>query len=135
MAVITEVNPGGMLETAQVAITEKAPAVGETMQAVTTQVYTSPGSAPADIPVMDGEISAFVGSQNSVSYFINAELQDVVNYYRQQMPLNGWQESATDSLLSEDVVEIKYVKGDRSAVVVLTEIPFVGQTTVVISID
>jgi hypothetical protein len=134
-AVITEINPGGLLETAQNAITEKAPLVGETLQAAVTEVYTSPDSAPDDIPVMDGEISAFIGSPKSVSYFINAEFQDVVDFYRQQMPLKGWQEKKSDDFLNEDVIEIEYYKQNRSATVVLTHIPFVGQTTVVITID
>lgn len=134
-AMITEVNPEGMLETAQVVITEKAPLAGETMQAVVTQVYTSPESVPDDIPVMDGELSAFIGSSQSVSYFVNAAFQDVVNFYRQQMPVMGWQEKKSGDLLNEDIVEMEYVKGNRKATVVLTQIPFVGQTTVVITFD
>jgi hypothetical protein len=135
IAVITEVNPGGILETAQVAITEKAPLVGKTMQAVVTEVYTSPEEAPPDIPVMDGEKSAFIGSPESVSYFINTELQDVINFYRQQMPVKGWQEKVSDGFSNADIVKIKYQKENRTATIVLTQIPFVGQTTVVITID
>jgi hypothetical protein len=134
-AVITQVNPSGLLETAQLVVTEKAPSVGKTVQAVVTEVYTSPESAPADIPVMKGDINAFIGSQKSVSYFVNAELQDVLNFYRQQMPLKGWQEQNSGNLSNKDLVEIHYQKTGHTATVILTQIPFMGQTTVVITID
>ena len=51
------------------------------------------------------------------------------------MPLIGWQENATDRLLEENVVTLEYQKENRTATVVLTQIPYFGQTTVVITID
>jgi hypothetical protein len=135
MAFVTDVDTSGVLETAQAAITEKAPVIGETMQAVSTEVYTSPENAPEDIPVMDGELSAFIGSPKSVSYFINAELQDVADFYKREMPVKGWQESSTNSIPTENIIELEYEKEGRKAKIILTQIPFVGQTTVVISIE
>ncbi len=134
MAFVTQVEESGVLETAQAAITVNAPGLGETVQAVSTQVYTSPEDAPADIPLYEGEKSAFIGSPQSVSYFADAEFQDVVDFYKREMPANGWQLKGTEKVTGDTMFEAEYEKEDRSAVVVVTQVPFVGQTTVVISI-
>jgi len=134
-ALITEVDTSGMLETAQAAITEQAPVLGSTMEALSTEIYTSPQDAPPDIPIMEAERSAFVGTAKAVSYMINAEFDDVVSYYRAEMPKNGWQEAPSDTTSTSSLVELKYTKDGRTATVVITQVPFVGQTTVVITID
>lgn len=135
MAFVTEVDQSGVLETAQAAITVNAPGLGETVQAVSTEVYTSPEEAPADIPLYEGEKSAFIGTSQSVSYFVDAEFQDVVNFYKNEMPANGWQQKGSENATGDTMVEIEFEKEGRSAVVVVTQVPFVGQTTVVISIE
>lgn len=134
-ALITEVDTSGIMETAQAAITENAPEIEGTLQAFTTEVYTSPEEAPPDIPIMEGEKSAFVGTAEAVSYFINAELQEVVDFYKREMPVNGWQEAPSDGISNENMVELQFTKGGRKAVLVITQVPFVGQTTIVITIE
>jgi hypothetical protein len=131
----TQVDESGVLKTAQAAITEKAPGIGETAQAIVTEVYTSPEEAPADIPIMDGEKSAFVGTSQAVSYFINAEFQDAVDFYKKEMPNKGWQADTSKDSTSENLVELHFTKDNRSATVVITQIPFVGQTTIAITIE
>lgn len=133
-ALITDVDTSGILETAQAAITEQAPVLGGTVQAFSTEIYTSPEQAPPDIPIMEGEKSAFVGTAEAVSYFLNADLKDAVNFYRTEMPKNGWQEDTSDNVSSDNLVELKFTKGGRTASVVVTQVPFVGQTTIVITI-
>ncbi len=135
MAMVTQIDESGMMETAQAAFTESAAGIGETAQAITTQVYTSPEEAPADIPVMEGETSGFIGTSQSVSYFIDADYRDVLDFYKREMPANGWQEVAGEGFSNDTMAEIQYQKGNRKASVVVTEVPFVGQTTVVITIQ
>jgi len=134
-ALITEVDQSGIIETAQSAITENAPGLGETAQALSTEVYTSPEEAPADIPIIAGEISAFIGSPQAVSYFVSTDMKEVLSFYQREMPNNGWQEVAGQGFSNENMAEIHFEKGGRKAVLVITQVPFVGQTTVVITIE
>jgi hypothetical protein len=140
---ITEIVPPGMEETVMVgiptfqsAITEIAP----TLEAVTTQVYMSPEQAPADIPIMPGDTSAFVGSPQAISYVTTADFNKVVDFYKTEMPNKGWKsvDSGTgpsEALPGMSEVELNFQKDSRKANVVITEIPFVGQTTVVINLE
>ena len=140
--IVTQLPPGvgetamAVMPTVQSAITEFAP----TLEAISTEVYTSPEQAPEDIPIMPGESSAFVGSPQAISYVTTAEFDKVVDFYKSEMPNKGW--SSTDSGSEPSVaapglsnVELHFEKDTRKATVVITEIPFVGQTTVVISIE
>lgn len=130
-AMITQVEESGIVETAQSAITEQAP----TLQAFVTEVYTDPEKAPPDIPVMEGEKTAFIGTPTTVSYFINTETAQVVDFYKREMPLQGWTFLEADSTESDLNTELQFQKGGRKAVVLITEVPFVGQTTIVITIE
>jgi hypothetical protein len=151
---ITQIVPPGMEETIQAgmptiqsAITEMAPTIesaiteiAPTLEAVTTQVYTSPSEAPADIPIMPGETSAFVGSPQAISYVTTADFNKVVDSYKSEMPNKGWKSVDTGTAPSEAApgmsnAELHFEKDTRKASVVITEIPFVGQTTVVITIE
>jgi hypothetical protein len=134
-AIATKFDESGIVETAQSAITEQVPEIKDTVQAISTEVYTSPEGAPADIPIMDGERSAFIGTSNSVTYTINADFNHVVDFYRQQMPINGWQQSGSGNSSSENLDQTKWEKGGRTANVLITQIPFVGQEIVTITIE
>jgi len=130
-AMITQVEESGVIETAQSAITEQAP----TIQAFVTEVYMDPEKAPPDIPVMEGEKSAFIGTPSAVSYFINTEVAQVVDFYKKEMPVQGWTFLEADSTESDLNTELHFQKGGRKAIVMITEVPFVGQTTIVITIE
>ncbi len=134
-ALVTEMDQSGIIETAQSAITENIPEMGETAQAFTTEVYTSPEEAPADIPIIAGETSAFIGSPKAVSYFVSLDLKDVLDFYKREMPNNGWQQLTAQGFTNENMAELHFEKGGRKAVLVITQVPFVGQTTVVITIE
>jgi hypothetical protein len=128
---LTEVMP-----TLQAAITEIAP----TLEAVSTQMYTSPEQAPADIPIMPGETSAFVGSPQAISYVTKADFNKVVDFYKTEMPNKGWKSVDTGTGPSVAVpgmsnAELHFEKDTRKATVIITEIPVVGGTTVVINIE
>jgi hypothetical protein len=152
--IITQIVPPGMEETIQAgmptfqaAITEIAPTfeagiteIAPTFEALSTEIYTSPEQAPADIPIMPGETSAFVGQADSITYVIDADFNKVVDFYKSEMPNKGWTASDTGSGPSASVpgmsnVELHFTKDTRKATVVITEIPFVGQTTVQINLE
>ncbi len=126
---LTEVLP-----TLQAAITEGAP----TLEALTTQMYTSPEQAPADIPIVPGDTSAFVGSPQAISYVTTADFNKVVDFYKTEMPNKGWKSVDTGPSVAAPGLsnaEMHFEKDTRKVTVVITEIPFVGQTTVVINIE
>jgi len=142
-ALITEIVPPGVEETVQAgmptmlaAITEIAP----TLEAITTQVYTSPEDAPADIPIIPGETSAFVGSAQAISYVTTSDFNQVVDFYKTEMLNKGWTSVDSGTGPSVEVpgmsnAELHFQKDSRKATVIITEIPFVGQTTVVINLE
>jgi len=151
---ITQIVPPGMEQTVQAgmptiqsAITEMAPTlqsamtnIAPTLEAVSTQVYTSPSEAPADIPIVPGETSAFVGSPQAISYVTKADFNKVVDFYKTEMPNKGWKSVDTGAAPSVSApgmsnAELHFEKDTRKVTVVITEIPFVGQTTVVINIE
>jgi hypothetical protein len=118
------------------AITEIAP----TFEAITTQVYTSPEDAPADIPIIPGETSAFVGSAQAISYVTTSDFNQVVDFYKTEMLNKGWTSVDSGTGPSVEVpgmsnAELHFQKDSRKATVIITEIPFVGQTTVVINLE
>ena len=62
-AVVTEVSGSSLPKTAEALVTQVSNGgLQETAKSVVTQVYTSPEQAPQDIPIMEGEKNAFVGS-------------------------------------------------------------------------
>jgi len=142
-ALITEFVPPGMEETLQSGIPTMQAAITEimpTFEAITTQVYTSPEDAPADIPIIPGETSAFVGSAQAISYVTTSDFNQVVDFYKTEMLNKGWTSVDSGTGPSVEVpgmsnAELHFQKDSRKATVIITEIPFVGQTTVVINLE
>lgn len=119
VAMATEAEQSGFLETAQVFATE-----GFSM-----------GETPTDIPVMDPEQARdFFGSKDVVSYTTENEFQSVLDFYKTQMPENGWNEIPDESSESENVAVLKFEKSDRTATVTLTVNPSDQSTFVMILI-
>ena len=111
-----------------------------TVVAMTTDVFMDPTQVPADIPIMPGDTTAFVGSAQAISYVTTADFNKVVDFYKTEMPNKGWKLVDTGTGSSEAVpgmsdAELHFEKGTRKATVVITEIPFIGQTTVVINLE
>ncbi|MEA3350590.1 MAG: hypothetical protein U9Q82_08225 [Chloroflexota bacterium] len=91
-ALVTEAEESGLISTMQAAITqlpEQSSDVKATIDVVLTQgAY---GEAPPDIPIVDGEKEQFFGSDNLVSYTTPLSFQEVLGFYRDQMPDYDWQ--------------------------------------------
>lgn len=115
-------------------ITEMAPLTTQ-MAPLTTEMGISSGDAPADIPIMEGTTTGLVATAQSVSYFINADLNQALTFYQTEMPKNGWTQVESGSRVGESDAELHFEKDGRKAIVILATIPFVNQTTVVITIE
>ena len=135
-AVATDIDESGLQETAQAVVTEiDESGVKETAQAFATEIVVEPGDVPPDIPIMDGEKEAFVGSDQVISYFIKAEFQDVLNYYQAEMPARGWTQVDAGTIVTDTTATLQYEKDGRRVDIILGEVPFVGQVTVVINMQ
>jgi hypothetical protein len=115
-------------------ITEMAPMTTQ-IAPLTTQLGISSGNAPDDIPIMDGEKNGFVASPQAVSYFINTDLQKALAFYQTEMPKKGWTLVESGTRIGDNDAELHFEKDGRKAIVILALIPFVNQTTVVITLE
>ena len=134
-ALATEIDESGLQETALAVATDIGESgIPETAQAFATDIVIDPGDVPADIPIFEGEKEAFVGSDQVISYFVKAEFQDVLNYYQSEMPARGWTAVDTGTVVTDSTANLIFKKDGREVTIVIGEVPFVGQVTVVISL-
>lgn len=132
-AVSTSVEQGmELLNTLPAIVTEfEGSGIAETAKSVVTEMPVLSGEKPDDIPVMEGATS-LAGSTEVVSYITDAGLQAVVDFYKREMPANGWSEVKVE--VKSDTAELKYSKGSREAEITIVQIPFINQTNVTIQI-
>ncbi len=131
-ALATEQGPG-LIETVLAVATQEGPAMLETAQAYITQ--SAPGNAPEDIPVIEGQKEMFYQSPVLVSYIVTVPYAQAVEFYKNQMPANGWSKVEQDWVETEMLSNLQFEKNDRKASVLLTSAPGEGKATVVITIS
>jgi hypothetical protein len=90
------------------------------------------GTAPDDIPIMGAQAENLTQSSGMVSFTTSVELATVLEYYKNQMPANGWEKVEQGSLEAENSAVLKYVKGDRAASVTLNRNPGGGTIVAII---
>jgi hypothetical protein len=128
-AFFTEQGPA-LLATAQ-AVATQYPGLMETAQALATQGL--PQNSPAlDIPMLPGENQLLVSTPDTLSYSTPADMSTVLDFYRTEMPRQGWNPVAQGTLETENVAVLNYVRGEQSAS--LTINPVSGQTIVTINL-
>lgn len=145
LALATGFQESGLLKTAQSVATEKGPELLQTVQYFasqqvpilkgTAQAIATRYPSPSDFPVMEGEKSSFQSSPDYVSYRIDAKLQDVVEYYKNEMPNSGWDPIISASVINENGALIHYEKHDRKAVLAINIDPDTNYTIVQITIQ
>ncbi len=148
-ALATSAGDSGFLATAQAFATEQGPSLLETLQAVTTertsglretlQALGTPsapllGEAPADIPIVPGELENLVSTSQLISYSTRMEYKLVLDFYRTNMLTNGWS-MVSEEGFGEDITYFTYEKNGRSASLTMTRNPLTNQTLVVIAIQ
>ncbi|HLE14436.1 MAG TPA: hypothetical protein VI776_06790 [Anaerolineales bacterium] len=144
-ALATEADERGLKETAQAVLTDQGPALqalttyapGDvlgTLQALATQVLGG-GQAPEDIPIVaDPDLTSLTATSDTVSYTTTLSFQTVLDFYRQEMLLAGWQAVQAGSFVMGNAAFLQYEKIDRAATVtILTASPQIT-TSVLINI-
>jgi hypothetical protein len=85
----------------------------------------TPNGFPTDIPVMTGHVSDMSGSPTSLAYTVDADMKDVVAFYRREMAARGWVEAA-GSVVNDGSAVMTFQQGNRTARVNLEEDFFMG---------
>lgn len=134
VAFATEQGPSA-LATAQAFATEQGPSAMATAQAYATQVAGSLGNLPPDIPILDGEKDAFVKSLELVSYITPIEYSQAVEFYKQQMPANGWVQASSGWIETAQTTILRFEKPDKLSTVTITHNPVDNTTVVLITIQ
>jgi hypothetical protein len=81
--------------------------------------WTDSDEIPVDIPVVEGETRDLVSSDMVLSYSTSMSYNAVLNFYQEQMPINGWSEK-NESVLTADAAILYYEKDNREATVTLS---------------
>lgn len=131
-AVATEQGPG-ILSTAMAIATQQGPSALATAQAYVTQV--SQGTPAEDIPVIEGNKEMFFQSARLVSYLTSLPYDQVLEYYKTQMPARGWVKVDRDGFETGSAANLVYEKDTRRAMVSIGSASAGGKTVVVIVIE
>ena len=147
-AVATQVEDSGLAQTAQALVTQQVPGLMATAMSVATiqgpgaiqtvQAYVTEiaQATPApDIPVVDGDKDLFFQSGSLVSYLTSLPFNQVLDFYKTQMPAYGWTKLDQDWFESDAAATLKYTKDNRTAAVSLGRSPGSDQTLVLIMIS
>ena len=135
-AVVTDIDESGLQETFQAVTTEiDQSGIKETLQAAATDLPKLSGDKPADIPVFEGQKDDLVSSAEIVSYISAGSFQEILDFYEREMPSNGWSKVNQDSSILENLANLTYQKNGRKAIILITHVPFISQTTVLITIQ
>lgn len=102
-----------------------------TAEAVTEGLQ--PGEAPPDIPVV-AETSNLYTSKDLVSFTTSLPYDQVVDFYKEQMPLNEWLLAESGNVESPSASILNFDKPQRRAIVTISANPLNAETVVLITI-
>ncbi len=125
----------GLMETMQAAITT-IPEQGSDIKATADVILTQGayGEAPANIPLVTGEVNNFFGSNSLVSYTTPMDLDQVVNFYRNEMPNYGWSTGDDTTVLTSTYALLSFKNASQRTTITISLNPLNGETIVLISI-
>ena len=148
-ALATGVGDSGFLSTAQAFATEQGPELRATLQAFATQqgpglletaqamgTAAAPllGKAPADIPLLPGQLEDLVSTSLLVTYGTATDSKQVIDFYNKEMVSSGWTK-VNEETLGEAITLLTFEKQGRAASVTVTNNNVTGKTMVVIAIQ
>ena len=133
-AYLTSEAPGA-LETLQAFSTENGPGILQTYQAYVTKMSENNNNPPPDIPLVPGDKENLYVSQELVSYFTSMEFQNVLTFYIDEMPKNGWNKVEQGWVENSNSAVLTYEKPNRSVSITLSINPLDNHTIVMITIQ
>jgi hypothetical protein len=148
-ALATSVGDSGFLSTAQAFATEQGPELQATLQAFATEqgpglletaqamgTAAAPllGEAPADIPIVQGELENLISTSLLVSYGTAIDSTQVADFYNTEMVAKGWTK-VNEEALGDAITLLTFEKQGRTASVTVTGNSLTDKTMVVIAIQ
>jgi hypothetical protein len=133
-ALATQADQEGYLQTVEALVTQGSSELLPTFQAVATQ-FLIPQPPPEDIPIIaSGEVSNLFTNQSVVSYYVETDLDQVVEFYQTTMPMQDWVDVSDPDQIADNAAVLKFFKPDRIATITLTDNPISQQTVVLITV-
>jgi len=143
-----ETQRPGILETAKALVTRGAPVIStvqavatdnpgliQTAQALVDQNLPS-GEPPTDIPIIDPEnTNSILSSSQYILYTTPVEYPQVLEFYRTEMPNNGWSYLEDDSHEYANAAQLDFAKDSRTASINLSKNPLNNTTMVAITLS
>ena len=135
MAIATEFDDSGLKGTLEVMLTQ-VPGQSSDIQSTIGVVLTQGayGEAPSNIPIIDGQLTAFFGSPNIVTYNTSISFQDVLNFYRTEMPEYGWKDGDATSVETSTSAKIPYENANQRVSITISINPLNNETIVLVNI-
>lgn len=132
-AFATEEGPE-LMATLQAFATDQGPGLMETAQAMGTAAAPLLGEAPADIPIVQGELENLISTRLLVTYGTALDARLVVDFYNNEMVANGWTK-VNEEALGDAITLVTFEKPGRLATVTVTGNTLTSKTMVVITIQ
>jgi len=123
--------------------TSSAPTATKEAAGEATAAATEPSSGgggaisggPKDIPVVSGDNTVLLASDKVVSYESKSDFATVVQFYKDEMPKNGWTLNTATSVETANATVLAYSKDTRQAQVSITTDPSSKATVVLITLQ
>jgi hypothetical protein len=128
----TSVATAGVFETVEALSTQVATS-GAVETALAAATDSSFGQGPADIPVYADHTNLFATAE-VVSYTTSGTFDQVSEFYKTEMPNNGWTQSQ-DAISMAGMLVLTYTKDNRTATVTVTDGGAGGGITVAVAIQ
>jgi hypothetical protein len=147
-ALATQFEDSGMLETAQAFATQEGPSLLTTAMAVVTQ--QAPGaiatiqtlateSAQAtpipDIPLIEGNRDLYFQSNDIISYMTSLPYDQALDFYKTQMPANGWTKVDKDTFETGLAANLRFEKDSRQVSITISQTPGGNNTLILITLE
>ena len=122
----------GYAKTAEALVTSGSSELLPTLQAVATQ-YLSSAPPPDDIPIIPGEVDNLLSNKSVVSYSVDVDLVEVIDFYQSAMPEKDWIDVSNSSQITEQAAVLRFFKPEKVATITLTSNVVSNQTIVLIA--
>ena len=107
----------------------------ETPEAEPTDSGGFGGDAPSDVPIIEAQNNILFTSPEIVSYETEADYATTVQFYKDEMPNNGWEIDTSLSIETDSATILQFAKDNRQASVSVTVDTNTNATIVLITIS